>query len=80
MDVGTLLDQAVVTLDEAKLEVEAAKAQLEKVLSEIQVAPRAEKTAVSAAIEGALERLRTAHSKVESAERTLASERVGQPR
>ena len=53
----------------------AAETKLESVLSEIRVAPRAEKTAVSQAIESALLSLRSARGKVEEAEKTLAKER-----
>lgn len=77
-DTRTALDHAVATLEQTKHELEAAKTELEQVLSEIRVAPRAEKTAVSTAIEGALRRLRNAHTKVNDAEKTLAKQRTEQ--
>ena len=69
-----VLESSLATLEEAKLAVEAAETELETVLAEIRVAPRAEKTAVSRAIESALDRLRTARAKVADAEETLANE------
>jgi hypothetical protein len=74
-DVRTALDQAISALEQAKTEVKAAEGQLESLLSEIQVAPRAEKTSVSRAIESALSGLRSARTKVDDAETTLATER-----
>jgi hypothetical protein len=72
---ASALDGAIAALEEAKGEVIAAETKLESVLSEIRVAPRAEKTAVSQAIESALLSLRSARGKVEEAEKTLAKER-----
>jgi hypothetical protein len=65
---------ALATLEAGKRAVEDAEAELERVLSELRVAPRAEKTAVSAAIESALSRVRTARASVVDAERMLADE------
>lgn len=65
---------ALATLEAGKRAVEDAEAELERVLSELRVAPRAEKTAVSAAIESALAQVRTARARVAEAERTLADE------
>jgi hypothetical protein len=69
-----VLESSLATLEEGKRAVEAAEVQLETLLSEIRVAPRAEKTAVSRGIESALEGLRTARAKVAAAEEILAAE------
>jgi hypothetical protein len=61
-------------LEEGKAAVEDAATKLETLLSELRVAPRAEKTSVSNAIETALERLRTARVKVQEAEKVIATE------
>lgn len=61
------------TLDEAKQDVQEAESSLETVLADLRVAPRAEKTAVSGAIEGALGRLRQARAKLATAEATLVA-------
>lgn len=79
MKTHSALGRAAATLEEAKHEVEAAELELEKMLSEMRIAPRAEKTTVSAAIESALQRLRTARAKVEDAEKTLAKESEQEP-
>jgi hypothetical protein len=55
-------------LEEGKKAVEDAQTALETLLSEIRVAPRAEKTAITSGIESALERLRLAREKVSDAE------------
>jgi hypothetical protein len=68
-------ESSIFALEAAKKDVEAAEMQLETVLAEIRVAPRAEKRAVSQAIESALERLRAARAKVVAAEATLANEK-----
>jgi hypothetical protein len=73
--VRTALDQAIAALEEAKSEVKSAETQLENLLSAIQIAPRAEKTSVSRAIESALTTLRSARTKVDDAENTIAAER-----
>jgi hypothetical protein len=54
--------------------MEAAEAALEVAMSELQVAPRAEKVAISAVLEQALERLRSARAELRSFEE-LVSER-----
>ena len=50
--------------------MEQAEKRLETVLAELRVSPRAEKVAVSSAIEEALQRLRDARVKLTSAEST----------
>lgn len=61
-------DPILSKLDDARTDVEQAEARLEAVLAELRVAPRAEKVAVSRAIEDALERLRNARAKLSAAE------------
>jgi len=51
-------------LEDAHNDVALAEARLEAVLAELRVSPRAEKVAVSRAIEEALARLRDARSKL----------------
>ena len=68
------LQTSLTNLAECKRAVEDAEEKLEALLSEIRVAPRAEKTAVSSAIESALERLRLARAKVVDAESTISRE------
>jgi hypothetical protein len=69
------LELALSSLEEAKHEVEATETELERLLSTIQVAPRAEKTSISAVVERALELVRAARSKMIVAEETLAKSR-----
>ncbi len=76
---ATAHETSLAKLEQAKRDVEAAEAQLEAVLSEIRVAPRAEKTAVSRAIECALERLRAARASLVEAETILAKETAPRP-
>lgn len=66
---------ALATLEAGKRAVEEAEAELERALSELRIAPRAEKTSVSAALESALSRVRAARASVVAAERVLASGR-----
>lgn len=66
------ISAALAALTAAKAEVASGERELERLLSEIAVAPRAEKTSVSRTIEQALQRLRSGRSKMEEAERTLA--------
>lgn len=65
---------ALATLEAGKRAVEDAEAELERALSELRVLPRAEKTAVSAAIESALSRVKLARASVIDAEQLLADE------
>ena len=67
------LKLSLASLEEGKNAVEDAASKLEALLAELQVAPRAEKTNVSTAIETALERLRTARAKVLEAETVIAT-------
>ena len=55
-------------VEDAKADVEQAEKRLETVLAELRVSPRAEKVAVSSAIEEALQRLRDARVKLTAAE------------
>ncbi len=66
------IEAALASLQEAKDEVAASEAQLERVISEIQVAPRAAKTGISEVVEQALGLLRDARAKVVIAEEVLA--------
>lgn len=68
------LKTSLAKLEEGKAAVEDAADKLETLLSELRVAPRAEKTNVSNAIETALEALRTARVKVQEAEKVIATE------
>jgi len=58
-------------IDTAKAEVDAAEGQLEQVLKEITVAPRAEKTTVSKVVEDAFSKLRSAKSDLDLLEQLL---------
>lgn len=71
--------RALAELDAAKRDVETAESKLETVLAEIRVAPRAEKTAVTQAIQDSLDRLRAARVKVADAESILAREMAATP-
>lgn len=67
------LNHTVATLELAESEVAAAEQELVKLLSAIEVAPRAEKTSVSQIVEVALRRLRSALVSVEDAKTELAA-------
>ncbi len=58
----------VSNLEDARNDVEQAEAKLEAALAGLRVLPRAEKVAVSCAIEEALDRLRAARAKLTAAE------------
>ena len=66
-------DKGSPSLAGARADVAAAEARLEAVLAELRVSPRAEKVAVSRAIEDALERLRGARNKLSAAELVTSS-------
>ena len=70
---AAVLDESLSCLEEARRDVEAAEKQLEQVLADIRIAPRAEKTSVSKAIELALNQVRAARVKVTDAESVVAS-------
>ena len=76
---AAVIETSLAKLEAAKRDVEAAEGQLEALLSEILVAPRAEKTAVSRVVENALQRLRAARSSLVEAEATLAPESAPKP-
>ena len=59
-------------IEDAKAVVDAAEGRLEQVLSELTVAPRAEKTTVNRVVEEAFSKLRAAKSDLEGLERMLA--------
>lgn len=61
-------------LEKARAAVESAQTDLEHLLTEVSVAPRAEKVAVSEILQSALSRLREANAAVLLAEAALASE------
>ena len=67
------LKHTLATLETAESEVSAAEQELVKLLSEIRVTPRAEKTSVSQIVEVALRRLRSALVSVEGAKVVLAA-------
>ena len=58
-------------LAHARSEMDQAERALDLALSLIEVAPRADKVAISAAVEQAIERLRTARSELSSIEASL---------
>ena len=66
--------RALENLETARAAVESAQADLERLLTEVDVAPRAEKVAVSQIVLSALSRLREANASVLRAEAVLASE------
>ncbi|HVH44782.1 MAG TPA: hypothetical protein VM925_20655 [Labilithrix sp.] len=71
--IEAVLESSLSNLELARVDVEEAEKQLEAVLANLRVMPRAEKTAVSTAIEQALQRLRDARARVTTAEATIAS-------
>jgi hypothetical protein len=71
---GGSVPAALPKLEAAKLDVEQAATSLEALLADLRVAPRAEKTAVSSAIEDALSRLRHAQTKLVEAQRAVSLE------
>lgn len=56
----------------ARSELDAAESALEQVINQIQVAPRADKVAVSSAIEQALERLHAARVALDALDQLIA--------
>ena len=58
-------------INTAKAEVDAAEGQLEQVMKEINVAPRAQKTTVSKVVEEAFSKLRAAKSDLDVLEQML---------
>lgn len=68
------LRQLVERIERAKAEVDAAEGQLEQVLRELTVAPRAEKTTVSRGVESAFSKLRAVKSDLDVLEKMLAEE------
>lgn len=58
----------------AKNEMMAAEGELEKALGEIRVAPRAEKTTISAIVEAAFDNLKSARAKLVELEQLLRKE------
>ena len=66
------IEAALASLQEAKDEVAASEAQLERVISELQVAPPAAQPGISEVVEQALGLLRDARAKVVIAEEVLA--------
>ena len=67
------LKHTLTTLERAESEVVAAEQELVKLLSEIRVTPRADKTSVSQIVEVALRRLRSALVSVDGAKTELAA-------
>ena len=61
-------------IDAAKTELTAAEADLDKVLREIRMAPRAEKTAISEVVQKAFTELRAARAKLVELEEDLVAE------
>jgi hypothetical protein len=68
-----VLQSSLSNVELARVDVEDAESRLEAVLADLKAAPRAEKTAVSTAIEQALQRLRDARAKLATAEVTISS-------
>jgi len=62
------------TLGEAKSELAAAESDLERALTEILVAPRAEKVTVSSVVEAAFQKLRAARKRLAEAETLVVAE------
>jgi hypothetical protein len=67
--------QLLKKIDVAKDDVDAAEGELEKVLSEISVAPRAEKTTVSKVVEEAFGKLRSAKSDLDKLQELLSKKK-----
>jgi hypothetical protein len=65
-------ESARARLEEARNDVTKAEVRLEAVLAELRVSPRAEKVAVSRAIEDALQRLRNARTTLSAAEEIVS--------
>lgn len=68
-----VLESSLSNLELARVDVEDAEGRLETILAELRVAPRAEKTAVSTAIEQALQSLRDARERLATTETTIAT-------
>ena len=72
MDKKRKQKQLLKKIDTAKNDVSAAENELEQVLSQIDVAPRAQKTTVSRVVENAFSKLREAKADLEKLETLLA--------
>ncbi|MDP9152137.1 MAG: hypothetical protein M3O36_19605 [Myxococcota bacterium] len=67
-------DAFLIRVTTAKNDMMAAEGELEKALGEIRVAPRAEKTTISAIVEAAFENLKSARAKLVELEELLRKE------
>ncbi len=67
-------DAFLARVTSAKNEMIAAESELEKALGEIRVAPRAEKTTISAIVEAAFENVKSARAKLVQLEQLLKDE------
>ena len=67
-------DAALEKIDVARRELDDADGELARLLQEVRVAPRAEKTTVSRVVEDALGKLRAARAYLSDLERQLASD------
>jgi hypothetical protein len=70
----TALDPKLEKLEAAKRDLSLAEQAIERLLREIPVVARAEKTRASAAVEGAFSRLRAAQSDLADLEKLLRAE------
>lgn len=61
-------------IDVAKLEVSSAEADIEKLMADLRVMPRAEKTTISAVLETSFDKLRRARLALEALEGHLEPE------
>ncbi len=74
------MDRALLAskIEAAKLEVIGAEAELQKLLADLQVVARAEKTTISATLESAFAKLRAARTDLDALEEIfLANDREG---
>lgn len=73
------MDRALVIskIDAAKREVIEAEVEIERLITELRVTPRAEKTTISAALESAFNKLRAARRDLEDLERDLLANPSG---
>jgi hypothetical protein len=68
------MDEDIDKLDLAKRELTRAETEVDRALSVIREAPRAQKTGVTRAVEEAFEKVRAARLAVDDLERALAAE------
>ena len=66
--------QSAQTIQAAKLEISGAELEIERLLAEIPVNPRAEKTRIPDALDAALSKLRAAKARLADLEKLLLAE------